>query len=40
MSNISANGGARGVNRFAVYTGDSNTDTGTNSTIINVAVFA
>jgi hypothetical protein len=29
----------RGVNRFAVYTGDSNTDTGINSNIINVAVF-
>ena len=40
MSNEASNGGARGVNRLAVYTGDNNTDGGINSVITNVVVFA
>lgn len=39
-SNIDDNGGARGVNRFAVFTSDNNTDTGDNPQIVTVAVFA
>jgi len=39
-SNIDANGGARGVNRFAVSTTDNNSDTGDNPQIVTVAVFA
>lgn len=38
MSEEAANGGARGANRLAVYTGDNNTDTSANATNISVIV--
>jgi hypothetical protein len=38
MSEEPANGGARGVNRLAVYTGDNNSDLGVNASNISVIV--